>query len=59
VFIALFLQFFVAIHRIQQMLDVVHKAFAVGEAPQKKRLPAMWTLWLSLLNPGAQTTLTS
>jgi hypothetical protein len=54
---ALLLHPLVAVHRAQQVLDIVDEALAVGEAAEEEGLAAVGALGLALLDPGAQTVL--
>ena len=54
---ALLLRALAAVHRAQQLPDVVHEALAVREAAEQQRLAAVRALGLALLDPGAQAVL--
>jgi hypothetical protein len=55
---ALLFHLLVAIHRTQQVLDVVYKTLTVCEVPQQKGLTAVRALWLALLDPSSEAVLT-
>lgn len=55
--IAFFLQLVVAVHRTDDMFDIVDKAFAIGKAAEQKCLPTMRTLGLALFDPRPQAVL--
>jgi hypothetical protein len=46
---ALLLQFLVVVHGTEQMFDVVHEEFTVGETAQQQWLAAMGTFQFTLL----------
>ena len=53
----LLLRALAAVHRAQQLPDVVHEALAVRKTAEQQRLAAVRALGLALLDPGAQAVL--
>jgi hypothetical protein len=51
---AFLFQLLVAVHRTQQVLDVVHESLAVGEAAQEERFAAVRAFGFAFFDPGSE-----